>query len=189
MSLPNQSEIAEVKSSSSMNFEMILDIAFPKDGNKDELTIVSLDVFSVEDITDILALLSSPANTNKNDKSSCLLSINEVSNQCTSGFKAQVCDALHNHWSHLHVTAQQQSALFLFQSALESQLSLTQHEVSKGAKAVSQYKDTIEFVKSIFSSLFLGKVQSAVNKLRSKEPLSADDKHHFELYKKISINY
>jgi glutamyl-tRNA reductase len=97
MSLPNQSEIAEVKSSSSMNFEMILDIAFPKDGNKDELTIVSLDVFSVEDITDILALLSSPANTNKNDKSSCLLSINEVSNQCTSGFKAQVCDALHNH--------------------------------------------------------------------------------------------
>jgi hypothetical protein len=33
----------------------------------------------------------------------------------------------------------------------------------------------------------LGKVQSAVNKLHSKAPLSADDEHHFEVYKKFCI--
>jgi hypothetical protein len=65
-----------------------LTLHFPKDVNKDEPAIVSLDVFSAEDITDILALLSSQANKNANDKSSCLLSINAVSNKFTSGFKA-----------------------------------------------------------------------------------------------------
>jgi hypothetical protein len=161
-------------------------MAFPKDGDTDEPTIVSLDVFSAEDITDILALLSSNSCIDSNDMSSCLLSIKAVSNQFTSGFKAQVCDALHNHQSHQPVTAHEHSALVLFQSSLESHLSLTHYAVSEGAVAVSQYKDTIEYMKSIFSSLFLGKVQSAVNKLHSKAPLSADDEHHFEVYKNFA---
>ena len=172
MSLPHQSEDCEVKSPSNMNFEMILDIAFPKDVIQDEPGIVSFDVFSAEDITDMLALMSSDANKNATDKSACLLSIMAVSNQFTSGSKSQVCDALHNQRSHLPVTAQQQSALFLFQSALESQLSLTLHEVSKGDAAVSHYKGTIEFMKSIFSSIFLDKVKAAADKRRCKEALS-----------------
>jgi hypothetical protein len=144
----------------------------PNDANKDEPGIVSFDVFSAEDITDMLALMSSDANKNATDKSACLLSIMAVSNQFTSGSKSQVCDALHNQRSHLPVTAQQQSALFLFQSALESQLSLTLHEVSKGDAAVSHYKGTIEFMKSIFSSIFLDKVKAAADKRRCKEALS-----------------
>ena len=44
-------------------------------------------------------------------------------------------------------------------------------------------------MKSIFSTIFLDKVKAAVGKWRCKEALSGDDEHHFELYKKLSINY
>jgi len=172
-----------------MKFEMILDIAFPKDVIEDDPGTVSFDVFSAEDITALLAFMSSDANKNTTDMSTCLSCIQAVTNQFTSGFKSQVCEALHNQRSHLPVTAQQQSSLFLFKSALESQLILTLHEVSKGDAAVSQYKDTIDFMKSIFSTIFLDKVKAAVDKRRCKVELNGDDEHHFELYKKLCINY
>jgi len=172
-----------------MKFEMILDIAFPKDVIEDDPGTVSFDVFSAEDITALLAFMSSDANKNTTDMSTCLSCIQAVTNQFTSGFKSQVCEALHNQRSHLPVTPQQQSSLFLFKSALESQLILTLHEVSKGDAAVSQYKDTIDFMKSIFSTIFLDKVKAAVDKRRCKVELNGDDEHHFELYKKLCINY
>jgi hypothetical protein len=44
-------------------------------------------------------------------------------------------------------------------------------------------------MKSIFSTIFLDKVKAAVDKRRCKVELNGDDEHHFELYKKLCINY
>ncbi len=44
-------------------------------------------------------------------------------------------------------------------------------------------------MKSIFSTIFLDKVKAAVDKRRCKVALNGDDEHHFELYKKLCINY
>jgi len=96
MSDLHRSEDCEVKLPPNMKFEMILEIAFPKDVIQDDPGTVSFDVFSAEDITALLAFMSSDANKNTTDMSTCLSCIQAVTNQFTSGFNSQVCEALHN---------------------------------------------------------------------------------------------
>jgi hypothetical protein len=87
------------------------------------------------------------------------------------------------------ITVEETSSLVMFQTAVQSYMSLYQDSISPEALFRSQLQSTIKAVHQQFSSTFLEEVQLIVRKLRNDVPLTREESHKVDLYRTVCNAY
>jgi len=163
---------------------VVLDISFPFDGLTSDDVRGSVDFFDFQDIKTLMVTNGTDSDVEySEEEEACFYSaLAAVSAQFTDVFKEQVQEALSQQRANDTISAEDNTSVVLFNTAIQSYMSLCMDSLHPDILFRVQLRHTAEIVHHQFSPLFLEEVKVAVEKLCSNVAITQVERHKVDLY-------